>query len=189
MAIDTSSFKTGLTIVQDGDVWQIVEFQHVKPGKGGAFVRSKLRQVRTGKTVDKTFRAGEKMEQAIVERRQVQFLYHQDEIYAFMDMETFEQIELNGEAVGDQAKFLIDQLEVQLTYWGEQLLSLELPTAIEADITETDPGVKGDTASGGSKPATISSGAVVNVPLFLNIGDVIKVDTRSGEYLERVRTA
>lgn len=188
MAIDTSDFKNGITIVQDGDVWQIVEFQHVKPGKGGAFVRSKLRQVRTGKTVDKTFRAGEKMDQAILERRPLQFLYTSGETYAFMDMESFEQVEVNEDLLGDRAKYLIDQLEVTFVYWDDAILDIELPTAIEAEVAETDPGVKGDTASGGNKPATISSGATVTVPLFINIGDVIKVDTRSGTYLERVST-
>ena len=186
MAIDTSSFKTGLTIVQDGEVWQIVDFQHVKPGKGGAFVRSKLKQVKSGKTVDKTFRAGEKMEQAILERRQMQFLYASGDMYTFMDMESFEQTDVAENMLGDKIQYLIDQLEVMFVWWDDQILDVELPTAIEAAVTQTDPGVRGDTASGGNKPATIESGAVVTVPLFINIGDKIKVDTRSGDYLERV---
>lgn len=186
MAIDTSSFKTGLTIVQDGEVWQIVEFQHVKPGKGGAFVRTKLKQVKSGKTIDKTFRAGEKMEQAILERRKMQFLYGAGETFTFMDMESFEQIDVQASLLSDKAQYLTDQLEVMFVWWGEAILDIELPTAIEATVTETDPGVRGDTASGGNKPATIESGAVVTVPLFINIGDRIKVDTRTGVYLERV---
>lgn len=187
MAIDTSNFKNGLTIVQDGDVWQIVEFQHVKPGKGGAFVRSKLRQVRTGKVIDKTWRAGEKMDQAILERRPLQFLYASGDTYAFMDMESFEQIEVGADLLAAKAQWLTDQLDVTFVYWGEQILDIELPTAIEAEVVQTDPGVRGDTASGGNKPAQISSGATVTVPLFINIGDMIKVDTRSGAYLERVK--
>ncbi len=186
MAIDTSSFKTGLTIVQDGEVWQIVEFQHVKPGKGGAFVRTKLKQVKSGKTVDKTFRAGEKMEQAILERRQMQFLYASGDVFTFMDMESFEQTDVPAPLLGDRAQYLIDQLAVLFVWWGDTILDVELPTSIEATVTQTDPGVRGDTASGGNKPATIESGAVVTVPLFINVGDRIKVDTRSGVYLERV---
>jgi elongation factor P len=188
MAIDTSDFRNGLTILQDGEVWQIVEFQHVKPGKGGAFVRTKLKQYKTGKTIDKTFRAGEKMEQAILERMKVQFLYGTGTEHTFMDMETFEPIELPTEEVGEQGKFLVDGLEVMLTYFDSKLLGVEIPPHVEAAVTETDPGVRGDTAQGGSKPATIASGAVVNVPLFINVGDTIKVDTRSGAYLERVST-
>ena len=187
MAIDTSDFKNGLTIVQDGDVWQITEFQHVKPGKGGAFVRSKLRQVRTGKVIDKTFRAGEKMDQAILERRTLQYLYAEGDTLAFMDMETFETVEYDRSIFGDKALYLSDQLEVMFVYWKEQVLDVELPTAIVAEIVQTDPGVRGDTASGGNKPATIAGGATVTVPLFINIGDVIKVDTRTGVYVERVK--
>lgn len=189
MAIDTSDFRNGMTIVLDGEVYQIIEFQHVKPGKGGAFVRSKLRHFRTGKVIEKTFRAGEKMDQAILERRKVQYLYSADAMHSFMDMETFEQFDLPEEAVGEPARFLIDQLEVTLTYWGDTLLTVELPNTVEAEVIQTDPGVRGDTASGGSKPAVIASGATVTVPLFINIGDVIRVDTRSGEYLERVRSS
>ncbi|MCC7495022.1 MAG: elongation factor P [Fimbriimonadaceae bacterium] len=186
--MDTSDFKNGVSIVQDGDVWQIIEFQHVKPGKGGAFVRTKLKQLRTGKVVDKTFRAGEKMDQAIVERRNLQYLYQGEGVYAFMDMETFEQMEVPATLVGDKGTFLTDSLDVQFTFWNEQVLALELPTAVVAEVVETDPGVRGDTASGGNKPAKIASGATVTVPLFINIGDVIKVDTRTGAYVERVKT-
>jgi elongation factor P len=187
MAIDTSDFKTGLTIVQDGEVWRIVEFQHVKPGKGGAFVRSRLQQVKSGKTVEKTFRAGEKMEQAILERRPMQFLYVADERYTFMDMETFEQTEVGAEVIGDRGAYLIDGLEVVICWWGEKIMAVDLPTTIICQVTDTDPGLRGDTASGGSKPAKIASGATVTVPLFINVGDVIKVDTRTGQYVERAK--
>lgn len=186
MAIDTSDFKTGLTIVQDGEVWQIIEFQHVKPGKGGAFVRSKLRQFKSGKTIDKTFRAGEKMDQAVLERRQMQFLYAAGDAYTFMDMESFDQLEVSASQLGAKAQYLTDQLEVLFVWWNDAILDVELPTAIEATVAQTDPGLRGDTASGGNKPATIESGAVVTVPLFINIGDRIRVDTRTGVYLERV---
>lgn len=188
MAIDTSDFRNGITIVQDGEVWRIIEFQHVKPGKGGAFVRTKLQQVKTGKTIDKTFRAGEKMEQAILDRRPLQFNYAQGDVYTFMDMETFEQTELGADLIGDQAQWLIDGIEVMVCWWGDQILSVDLPNTIETEVTETDPGLRGDTASGGSKPARIASGATVTVPLFINIGDRIKVDTRSGAYVERVKS-
>ncbi|NWG75292.1 MAG: elongation factor P [Rubrivivax sp.] len=187
MAIDTSDFRNGLTIVQDGEVYQIVEFQHVKPGKGGAFVRTKLRHYSTGKVKDQTFRAGEKMEQAVLERRSLQFLYRAGDQLAFMDMESFEQIEINEELLGDQAKWMVDGLEVTFVYWHDQVIGVDIPAAIVAEVVQTDPGVRGDTAQGGSKPATLSSGAVVSVPLFINEGEQIKVDTRSGAYLERVK--
>jgi elongation factor P len=187
MAIDTSDFKTGLTVVLDGEVWKIIEFQHVKPGKGGAFVRSKLQQVKSGKTIDKTFRAGEKMEQAILERRPMQFLYVADGNYTFMDMETFEQTELGRDLVGERADYLLDGIEVVICWWGEKVMAVDLPTTIEAQVIDTEPGLRGDTASGGNKPAKIASGATVTVPLFINIGDRIKVDTRSGVYIERAK--
>jgi elongation factor P len=187
MAIDTSDFKTGMTIVQDSEPWRILEFQHVKPGKGGAFVRTKLQAVRSGKTVEKTFRAGEKMEQAILERRPWQFLYVADELYTFMDMETFEQIELGKDVVGDRAEYLNDGIEVVICTWGERVLSIDLPTTVKVEVVETDPGLRGDTAAGGDKPAKLASGATVTVPLFINIGDRIVVDTRTGRYVERAK--
>ena len=187
MAITTADFKTGLTIEVDRQVWQIVEFQHVKPGKGGAFVRTKLRNLEANTTLDKTFRAGERMEQAHVERKKMQYLYGSGDEYVFMDMETYEQVSLATETVGDSSKFLQDNLEVLVTMYQERVLGMELPTVIEAEVTETDPGLKGDTASGGSKPATIETGAVVQVPLFINKGDRIRVDTRSGGYMERAK--
>jgi elongation factor P len=182
----TADFKNGLTIELDGEVFQIIEFQHVKPGKGGAFVRTRLRNLRTGNVFDRTFRAGERIEIARVERRPVQFLYRQDEDYIFMDNESFDQMTLSEEQIGDQVKFLKDNLEVQITSYNGRILGVELPDTIEARVVQTDPGLKGDTASGGSKPATIETGAVVTVPLFINEGDFIRVDTRSAKYIERV---
>ena len=188
MAIDTSDFKNGITIVQDGEVWRIIEFQHVKPGKGGAFVRTKLQQVKSGKTVEKTFRSGEKMEQAILERRPMQFLFVAGDTYTFMDMETFEQTELGSDVIGERSLWLMDGIEVSICWWGEKIMGVDLPNTIDVEVVETDPGLRGDTASGGSKPAKIASGATVTVPLFINEGDRIKVDTRSGEYIERSKS-
>ena len=187
MAISTSDFKNGLTIEFEGKVFQIMDFQHVKPGKGGAFVRSRLKNLQTGATFDKTWRAGEGMEQAMVERKNVEFLYRDNDTFHFMDMESYEQMELGGEQVGDVAKFLKDNTPVQLTQWKEHILGVEPPQTMEYVVTQTDPGLKGDTAQGGTKPATIESGAVITVPLFVNEGESIRVDTRTGNYLERVK--
>ncbi|MBI5832149.1 MAG: elongation factor P [Armatimonadetes bacterium] len=188
MAIDTSDFKNGITIVIDGEVWRIIDFQHVKPGKGGAFVRSKLQAVKSGKTIDKTFRAGEKMEQAILERRTMQYLFASGDTYTFMDMETFEQTELTKDIIGDQTQWLMDGIDVMICWWGEKIMGVDLPNTIDVEVVDTDPGLRGDTASGGSKPCRVASGATVTVPLFINVGDKIKVDTRSGEYIERAKS-
>jgi len=184
---DTSDFKNGLTIDMDGDVYQIIEFQHVKPGKGGAFVRTKIKKLTTGQTIDKTFRAGESIETARVERYTVQYLYSLDDDYIFMNNETFDQITIPSTQLGDQVKFLKDNSDVMIISHGERILGVELPDTIEVIITQTDPGLKGDTASGGSKPAVIETGATINVPLFVNEGDKIRVDTRNAKYLERVK--
>lgn len=182
----TADFKNGLTIELDGDVYQIIEFQHVKPGKGGAFVRTRLRKMSTGQVIDKTFRAGERVEIARVERKTMQFLYHTGEDYVFMDNETFDQMTLDENRLGSQVKFLQDNSEVMIVMYDDRILGVDLPDTIEATVVQTDPGLKGDTASGGSKPATIETGAVVTVPLFINEGDRIRVDTRSEKYIERV---
>jgi len=187
MAISTSDFKTGLTIEFEGKVYQILEFQHVKPGKGSAFVRSKLRNLQTGSTLERTWRAGESMEQAIVERRQVEFQYRDGADFHFMDMTDFEQMQLNEKQVGDAAKFLRDNTPVQITTWKDTILGVETPQTMEFRVAQTDPGLRGDTAQGGSKPATLETGAVVTVPLFVNEGEMIRVDTRTGAYLERVK--
>jgi elongation factor P len=185
--LDTSDFKNGISIIVDNDIYTIVEFQHVKPGKGGAFVRSKLKNVRTGAVIEKTWRAGERMEQAILERYPMQFSYQQDGEYFFMDTETYEMIPVPKEKIGDGVKFLNEGLEVTAVTHKGEIINIELPLTIEATVVDTDPGVRGDTASGGSKPATLDTGAVIQVPFFINIGDRVKVDTRSGEYLERCK--
>ena len=187
MALSTADFKTGLTIEYEGNVYQILTFQHVKPGKGGAFVRSRLRNLMTGSTLDKTWRAGESMEAALVERRNVDFLYRDGDELVFMDMDDYEELRLPAAQVGDAVKFLKDNTPVQLITWKGRLLNMELPQTMEFVVTQTDPGLRGDTAQGGSKPATLETGAVVTVPLFVNEGEVIRVDTRSGQYLERAK--
>ena len=187
MAISTADFKNGLTIEYEGKVFQIMDFQHVKPGKGGAFVRSRLKNLQSGATFDKTWRAGEGMEQALVERRNVEFLYRDGSDFIFMDMEDFEQMQLSADQVGEVAKFMKDNTPVQLTTWKGNVLGVEPPQTMEFVVAETDPGLRGDTAQGGNKPATLETGAVVTVPLFVNQGESIRVDTRSGNYIERVK--
>lgn len=172
----------------DGEVWTIVEFQHVKPGKGGAFVRTKLRKVRTGQQIEKTFRSGERVEPAFVEKVKMQFLYRQQGEAILMDLDTYEQVPVPVANMGDQAEFLKDESEITALVAKGETLGYELPSFVELEVTETDPGVRGDTVSGGAtKPAKLESGATVNVPFHINIGDVIKVDTRNGAYLERVK--
>jgi len=185
--IDTSDFRNGLSIIVDGDIYTIVDFQHVKPGKGGAFVRSKLKNVRTGAVIDKTWRAGEKMEQAILERRTMQFLYSMDGEYHLMDNETFDQISVEKAAFGEAVKYLKENQDVSVLTHNGNVIGAELPITVELEVIETDPGVRGDTASGGSKPATLETGAVIQVPFFINVGDKLKVDTRTDAYLERVK--
>jgi elongation factor P len=185
--IDTSDFRNGMSIELDGEIFAIVEFQHVKPGKGGAFVRTKLKNVKSGATLDKTFRAGEKMEQAILERRPMNYLYSTDGEHFFMDMESFDQVSLPTAVLGDGSRYLKENTEVQMLLHKEKIIGADVPFFMELEVAETDPGVRGDTASGGSKPATLETGAVINVPLFINIGDRVKVDTRNNQYLERAK--
>ncbi len=185
--MDTSDFRNGISIILDNEIYTIVDFQHVKPGKGGAFVRTKLKNIKTGATTDKTFRAGEKMDQAYLDRYPMQFSYEQDGEYYFMDTESYELTPVPKEKIGDGIKYLKDGLEVTVLAHDGEMINIELPITIEAEVTETAPGEKGDTASGGSKPATIETGAVIHVPFFINVGDRIKVDTRSNNYLERCK--
>ena len=185
--IDTSDFRNGLSLILDGEIYTIVEFQHVKPGKGGAFVRSRLKNVRSGAVIDKTWRAGEKMEQAMLERKPMQYLYDLDGDYFLMDMETFDQISVPKTAFGDAVKYLKENEEVSVLMHDGSVIGVELPFTVVLEVVETDPGVRGDTASGGSKPATLSTGAVVQVPFFVNVGDKLKVDTRTDTYLERAK--
>jgi len=186
LPISTADFRTGLTIETDGGLWSIIEFMHVKPGKGGAFVRTKLRNLRTGAVVEKTFRAGERMEQAIVRRRPMQFLYRAGDEYVFMDTESFDQVSLQKEKIGEGVVYLKPDTEVTAVIYEDEVLGVELPLTMDLEVTTTDPGLRGDTASGGTKPATLETGAVVNVPLFVEVGDMVRVDTRSGEYVQRV---
>ena len=188
MQVSTAEFKKGLKIQFDGQPYTIVDFQHVKPGKGGAFVRTKLKHLRQGRVIDNTFRAGEKVELVDFEDKHMQYLY-KDDRYHFMDTETYDQISLSAEEVGDARDFLKENTDVDILFIDGSPVTVELPTFMELAIAKTDPGIRGDTASGGSKPATLESGAVVQVPLFLNQGDVVKVDTRTAEYLGRVAAA
>ena len=183
--ISSNDFRSGSTIELDGSVWRVVEFLHVKPGKGSAFVRTKLKNAQTGNVVERTFRAGETVPQAILEKRSMQHTYKEGEQYVFMDMETFEEVSLTPEQLGDRAQFLKEEMPVNILFWGEKVLEVELPTSVILKIIQTDPGVKGDTATGGSKPAIVETGAQVMVPLFISVGERIKVDTRDGSYLGR----
>ncbi|MEJ2546341.1 MAG: elongation factor P [Gemmatimonadota bacterium] len=184
---DTSDFRNGMVIDADGALMQIVYFQHVKPGKGGAFVRTKLKNVLTGAVVERTFRAGEKVTEVRLIRRPIQYTYADGDLYYFMDMETFESIPLSRDTIGeDQLKYLQENMECEgLTREGA-VLTVELPQFVELEVIETDPGVRGDTAQGGTKPAKLATGAVVQVPLFIEQGDVLKVDRTADKYLERV---
>ncbi|MFX4260984.1 elongation factor P [Pelotomaculum propionicicum] len=183
--ISTNEFRTGLTIELEGDVFQVIEFQHVKPGKGAAFVRSKLRNVRTGAVVEKTFNAGEKIPKARIERRQVQYLYNDGKDFNFMDMESYDQIAMSADQLGDAVKYLKENMMIHVLTFQEKSIGVELPNFVELEVVETSPGIKGDTASGGSKPATLETGAVVQVPFFINIGDKLQIDTRTGNYIKR----
>jgi len=185
--IDTSDFRNGLSILQDNEIFTIVEFQHVKPGKGGAFVRTRLKNARTGAVIEKTFRAGEKMEQARLERKPMQYLYRQDEDFFLMNTETYDQLGVGESLIGPPAKYLKDGMEVMVVEHDGTIIGVEVPFFVELEVAETDPGVRGDTASGGSKPATLETGAVIQVPFFVDAGDKVKVDTRTDTYLERVK--
>ncbi len=183
----TAEFKKGLKIEIDGIPYIIVDFQHVKPGKGGAFVRTKLKNLINGRVVDQTFRSGEKVEKPDLMEREMQYLYREGDRYCMMDNETYEQMMLTEEQVGEARLYLIENLDVKVLFFNQAPLALELPNFVELAVAQTEPGVKGDTAAGGTKPATLESGATVQVPLFISEGDRVKVDTRSGAYIERVK--
>jgi elongation factor P len=183
--ISTNDFKTGLTIELNGEPCQVVEFQHVKPGKGAAFVRAKIKNLKTGSVTEQTFRAGEKVPKAILDRRQMQYLYNDGENYVFMDNENFEQIFLTKEQLDGSEKYLKENMDCQIVLYQGKVLGIDLPNTVELEVIETEPGIKGDTASGGTKPATLETGVVVQVPFFINTGDILRIDTRSGEYIER----
>ncbi|MBE9116772.1 elongation factor P [Lusitaniella coriacea LEGE 07157] len=183
--ISSNDFRTGVTIELDRSVWRVVEFLHVKPGKGSAFVRTKLKNVQNGSVVERTFRAGETVPQANLEKRVMQYTYKEGEQFVFMDMESFEESRLAEGQIGDRVKYLKEGMEANVIFWGEQILEVELPNSVTLEVTQTDPGVKGDTATGGTKPAIVETGAQVMVPLFISVGERIKIDTRNDSYLGR----
>ena len=184
--ITTNDLKTGITLELDNGLFQVVEFQHVKPGKGGAFVRTKLRNVKTGNVFDRTFNAGIKIEQAIINREEMQFLYKDGSDYVFMNNDTYEQQHVPPTALGDAADYMIEGMTAQIAYFGAEIVGVEIPASVELTIAATEPGVQGDRVSGARKPATLETGKVVQVPLFVEQGEKIKVDTRTGEYITRV---
>ena len=183
--ISTNDFRNGTSFELDGYAWQVVDFQHVKPGKGAAFVRVKMRNLQTGSTVERTFNAGEKMPKAHVERREVEFLYEDGGEYHVMDTENYEQTTLTKEQLGNALNFLKENMMIQVLLFQGAIFSVEIPISVELAVTETDPGIKGDTAQGGTKSATVETGYIVKVPLFINVGDVLRIDTRTGDYIER----
>lgn len=187
MPVSTTEFRNGLKIELDGEPYVIVEFQHVKPGKGGAFVRTKFKSLKSGNVTDKTFRAGEKVDVPDLEEKTMQYLYAADKDRVFMDTSSYEQISMNEQQLGDSISYLKENMEIKVLYHKGKPINIEVPMFVELAIAKTDPGVRGDTASGGSKPATLETGAVVKVPLYMNEGDVIKVDTRTGTFIERVK--
>jgi elongation factor P len=181
----TNDLKNGMTLNIDGQLWTVQEFQHVKPGKGGAFVRTKLKNILSGKVVDKTFNAGTKVDVANVDKREMQYLYREGEDFVFMDTETYDQPHIPGATVGDASNFLLPEQNATIAFNDDTPLYVELPAAVVLEVTETEPGLQGDRSTGGTKPATVETGAVISVPLFITTGEKIKVDTRSGDYLGR----
>ena len=185
MAITTNDLKNGMSLNLPEGLYQVVEFQHVKPGKGGAFVRTTLRNVRTGNQLEKTFRAGEKVEQAMIDKRDMQYLYRDGADYVFMDNSTYDQMNVGPGSLGDAANYLVESADAILKMFGDEIVGVELPAAVELNIAETEPGIQGDRVSGARKPATLETGKVVQVPLFVNVGDKLRVDTRTGDYITR----
>jgi len=185
-AITTNDLKNGITLQLDNGLFQVVDFQHVKPGKGGAFVRTKLRNLRTGNTLERTFNAGVRVEQAILDKRDMQFLYRDGDDYVFMNTQTYEQLNVAPTALGDAADYLVEQMVAQIAQFQDQIVSVEIPASVELAIADTEPGVQGDRVSGARKPARLETGKTIQVPLFVNPGERVKVDTRSGEYITRV---
>jgi elongation factor P len=184
-AISSNDIKNGITLKVDDGLFTVIEFQHVKPGKGGAFVRTKLRNARTGAVIERTYRSDERLEQAIIDKRDVQYLYRDGDDYVFMDQSTYDQLSMPAASLGEAANFLVETGKAMLVLHDDEIIGVELPASVELTITETEPGVQGDRVSGARKPATLQTGYVVQVPLFVGPGEVIKVDTRSGEYITR----
>jgi elongation factor P len=185
MAISTNDLKNGMTLELEGNLFQVVEFQHVKPGKGGAFVRTTLKNVRSGAVVDRTFRAAEKVEQARLDKREMQYLYRDGADFVFMDNTSYEQLHVQPAVLGSAANYLTEGMTAILQMFGDEIVGTELPASVELAVTDTEPGIQGDRVSGARKPATLETGHVLQVPLFVNVGDRLKVDTRSGEYITR----
>lgn len=184
--ISVNEIKNGMTIIFEGNLYIVQWFQHVKPGKGGAFVKTKLKNLKTGAVLDRTFRSGETVEQAFLEQKDMEYLYQDGENFWFMDTSTYEQSPLAGEVIGGRAKFIKENTRVKIIYYEGKIVGVELPTFVELKVVETEPGFKGDTVTGGYKPATLETGAVVQAPLFIKVGDVLKIDTRTSEYIQRV---
>ena len=185
-AITTNDLKNGITLELDNGLFQVVEFQHVKPGKGGAFVRTKLRNVRTGNVFEKTFNAGIRVEQAILDKKDMQFLYRDGDDYVFMDTVSYDQMNVNPNTLGEAADYLIESMSAIIAQHNGEIVSVEIPAAVELTIANTEPGVQGDRVSGARKPAELETGKVIQVPLFVNVGDKVRVDTRTGDYITRV---
>ncbi|SJZ83555.1 elongation factor P [Pilibacter termitis] len=183
--ISVNDFKTGLTIEYDGGIWRVIDFQHVKPGKGAAFVRSKLKNLRTGAVQETTFRAGEKVAKAQIDNKKMQYLYDTGGQHVFMDLESYEQVEISEEQIKDELKFMLENMEVNIIMYGAEILGVNLPNTVELTVAETEPNIKGDTSSGGGKPATMETGLVVNVPFFINQGDKLIINTTDGSYASR----
>ncbi len=184
--ISSNDFHTGLTIEMDGDIYEVVEFQHVKPGKGAAFVRSKIKNIRSGAVTERTFRAAEKVKRAHLERKVMSYLYRSGDEFILMDQTTYDQISLSKAQMEEAVKYLKENDTLNVVMYGEKVVGVELPYTVALKVTETEPGIKGDTAAGGSKPATLETGLIVQVPLFISVGDILRIDTRSGAYIERV---
>ena len=185
-AITTNDLKNGITLELDNALFQVVEFQHVKPGKGGAFVRTKLRNLRTGNVFDRTFNAGVRVEQAVLEKKDMQFLYRDGDDYVFMDMDSYDQTNVAPVALGEAADYMVENSSAIIAFHNGDIVSVEIPASVELEVTDTEPGIQGDRVSGARKPATLETGLVVQVPLFINTGDRVKVDTRSADYITRV---
>lgn len=183
--ISVNDLRTGVTVELDGDIYSVVDFLHVKPGKGAAFVRTKLKNIRTGASVERTFRAGERIARAHIELKQMQYMYSSDGEYFFMDMETYDQISLREDDLGDAPKYLLENMTIGIQFYQSQAVGVDLPTTVTLEVTQTEPGFRGDTAQGATKPATLQTGITVQVPLFVEQGEMVKVDTRTGEYLSR----
>ena len=186
MTVSINQLRPGLTILINNDVYQVVEYDHVKPGKGGAFVRTKLRNLITGAVLDRTFKSDDKIQDAFIEQKKLRYSYHDSHFYHFMDQNTFEDSVLSKQQIGDQIKFLKEEIDIVAYFYEGKMLKIDLPTFINFKVKHTEPGIRGDTAKGGTKPAELETGALVQVPLFVNVGEVIKIDTRTGSYVERI---